>query len=150
MDNGVSTIWKELQGIFTLIGGFLGWFLGGFDGLIYALVVFVATDYVTGVMCAIAAHELSSEIGFKGIAKKIAIFLIVGVANILDTEILGRGAVLRTAAVFFYVSNEGISILENAVKLGLPVPLKVQRALKELKNKAENAENKESEENKEN
>ena len=114
------------------IGGVLGVFLGGMDGLIYALLAFSVIDYVTGIMCAIDKKELSSSVGFKGIARKIIIFSLVGVANILDVYILGHVGVLRAAVIFFYLSNEGISILENTSKLGLPVPEKLQNILQQL------------------
>lgn len=118
--------------IISSIGGVLGVFLGGMDGLIYALLVFSVIDYVTGIMCAIDKKELSSSVGFKGIARKIIIFSLVGVANILDVYILGHVGVLRAAVIFFYLSNEGISILENTSKLGLPVPEKLQNILQQL------------------
>lgn len=118
--------------IISSIGGVLGAFLGGMDGLIYALLAFSVTDYVTGIMCAIDKKELSSSVGFKGIARKIIIFSLVGVANILDVYILGHVGVLRAAVIFFYLSNEGISILENTSKLGLPVPEKLQNILQQL------------------
>lgn len=118
--------------IISSIGGVLGVFLGGMDGLIYALLAFSVIDYVTGIMCAIDKKELSSSVGFKGIARKIIIFSLVGVANILDVYILGHAGVLRAAVIFFYLSNEGISILENTSKLGLPVPEKLQNILQQL------------------
>lgn len=118
--------------IISSIGGVLGCFLGGMDGLLYALVAFVIIDYITGIMCAIDKKQLSSSVGFKGIARKIIIFLLVGVANILDVYILGHVGVLRAAVIFFYLSNEGISILENTSKLGLPIPEKLQNILQQL------------------
>lgn len=118
--------------IISSIGGVLGVFLGGMDGFIYALLAFSVIDYVTGIMCAIDKKELSSSVGFKGIARKIIIFSLVGVANILDVYILGHVGVLRAAVIFFYLSNEGISILENTSKLGLPVPEKLQNILQQL------------------
>lgn len=118
--------------IISSIGGVLGVFLGGMDGLVYALLAFSVIDYVTGIMCAIDKKELSSSVGFKGIARKIIIFSLVGVANILDVYILGHVGVLRAAVIFFYLSNEGISILENTSKLGLPVPEKLQNILQQL------------------
>ena len=118
--------------IISSIGGVLGVFLGGMDGLIYALLAFSVIDYVTGIMCAIDKKELSSSVGFKGIARKIIIFSLVGVANILDVYILGHVGVLRAAVIFFYLSNEGISILENTSKLGLPAPEKLQNILQQL------------------
>ena len=128
----MKEIWNVIQMFFTVIGGWLGYFLGGCDGLFYALVAFVVIDYMTGVMWAINNHTLSSEVGFKGICKKVLIFLLVGIANILDVYILGQGSILRTAVIFFYLSNEGISILENASNLGLPIPKKVKDVLEQL------------------
>ena len=121
--------------------GWLGYFLGGCDGLLIALVVFVAVDYVTGVMCAISDKKLSSEVGFKGICRKVLIFLLVGIANILDVQVIGTGSVLRTAVIFFYLSNEGVSLLENAAHLGLPVPEKMKDILAQLHDRAEKEEN---------
>ncbi len=114
------------------------YFLGGCDGLLYALVAFVVVDYVTGVMCAAADRKLSSEVGFKGIAKKVLVFLLVGIANILDVQVIGTGSVLRTAIIFFYISNEGVSLLENAGHLGLPIPEKLREILEQLHDRAEN------------
>ncbi|MDY2940916.1 MAG: phage holin family protein, partial [Varibaculum sp.] len=113
-------------------GGFLGWFLGGLDGFLYALIAFVAADYLTGVLAAIAEKRLSSSVGFTGIARKILIFTLVGLANLLDVYVLGAGAVLRTATIFFYLSNEGISLLENTTRLGLPVPAQLRETLAAL------------------
>lgn len=118
----MKEFWNMVQMVIAGIGGWLGWFLGGFDGLVYALLAFVVIDYVTGVMCAVADRNLSSEVGFRGIAKKVLVFLLVGVANILDVHVIGNGSVLRTAVIFFYISNEGVSLLENASRLGLPIP----------------------------
>ena len=133
----MKEFWNTVQLIFTAIGGWLGWFLGGCDGLLYALVAFVAIDYITGVMCAVIDHRLSSEVGFKGIFKKVLIFLLVGVANILDVQVIGTGCVLRTAVIFFYISNEGVSLLENAAYLGLPVPEKIKMVLEQLHDRSE-------------
>ncbi len=134
---GMKEFWNTIQLIFTAIGGWLGWFLGGCDGLLYALIAFVVVDYVTGVMCAVADKKLSSEVGFKGIAKKVLIFLLVGIANILDVQVIGSGSVLRTAVIFFYISNEGVSLLENAGHLGLPIPEKLKDILAQLHDRAE-------------
>ena len=120
------------------MGGWLGYFLGGCDGLLYALVAFVVIDYITGVMCAIINRELSSAVGFKGIFRKVLIFLLVGIANIIDVQVIGTGAVLRTAVIFFYISNEGVSLLENAGHLGLPIPEKIKTVLEQLHDRAEN------------
>lgn len=133
----MKEFWNTIQLIFTAIGGWLGWFLGGCDGLLYALIAFVAIDYITGVMCAVINHRLSSEVGFKGIFKKVLIFLLVGVANILDVQVIGTGCVLRTAVIFFYISNEGVSLLENAAYLGLPVPEKIKTVLEQLHSRSE-------------
>ena len=126
-----------VQLIFASIGGWLGCFLGGCDGLLIALVIFAAVDYITGVMCAISDRKLSSEVGFRGICRKVLIFFLVGVANILDVEVIGIGSVLRTAIIFFYLSNEGVSLLENAAHLGLPIPKKLKDVLAQLHDRAE-------------
>ena len=133
----MKEFWNTIQLIFTGIGGWLGYFLGGWDGLLYALIAFVVIDYITGVMCAIADKKLSSATGFKGICRKVLIFLLVGIAHILDVNIIGSGSVLRTAAVFFYISNEDVSIMENAAHLGLPVPIKLKEVLEQLHDRAE-------------
>lgn len=122
-----------LQFIFTAIGGYIGWFLGGFDGLLYALVAFVIIDYITGIMVAILEKKLSSSIGFKGIFKKVLIFTFVGIGHIVDIYILQNGSAIRTAVIFFYLSNEGLSIVENAAKIGLPVPENLKKVFTELK-----------------
>ncbi len=131
----MKEFWNMIQITFTAVGGWLGYFLGGCDGLILALLLFVAIDYITGVMCAVADKRLSSEVGFKGICRKVLIFMMVGVANILDTKIIGGGSVLRSAVIFFYLSNEGISLLENAGYLGLPIPEKLKVVLEQLHDK---------------
>lgn len=133
----MKEFWNTIQLIFAGIGGWLGYFLGGCDGLLYALIAFVVVDYITGVMCAIADHTLSSEVGFKGICRKVLIFLLVGIANILDVQVIGTGSVLRTAVVFFYISNEGISLIENAGHLGLPIPAKMKEVLEQLHDRSE-------------
>ena len=133
----MKEFWNTIQLIFAAIGGWLGWFLGGCDGLLYALIAFVVVDYIKRVMCGIADERLSSEVGFKGICRKVLIFLLMGIANILDVQVIGTGSVLRTAVVFFYISNEGISLLENAGHLGLPIPEKMKDVLKQLHNRNE-------------
>ena len=137
----MKEFWNLIQFVFTAVGGWLGYFIGGCDGLLIALVVFVAVDYVTGVMCAISDKKLSSEVGFKGICRKVLIFLLVGIANILDAQVIGTGSVLRTAVIFFSLSNEGVSLLENAAHLGLPVPEKIKTVLEQLHDRAEKEEN---------
>lgn len=131
----MKEFWNFTQVIFTAIGGWLGWFLGGWDGFIYALLAFMIADYLTGVLCGIADGKLNSEIGFKGIAKKVSILVLVGLSNVLDVTIIGTGSVLRTAVIFFYVSNEGVSLLENAAHLGLPIPENMKTVLEQLHNR---------------
>ena len=133
----MKEFWNMIQLIFTAIGGWLGWFIGGCDGLLFTLVAFAIVDYVTGVMCAAADKKLSSGVGFKGICRKVLIFIMVAIANILDVEIIGTGNVLRTAIIFFYISNEGISLLENAAHLGLPIPQKLHEVLVQLHDRAD-------------
>lgn len=136
----MKEFWNVIQLVFTGIGGWLGYFLGGCDGLVFALLLFVVIDYITGVMCAVADKKLSSAVGFKGICRKVLIFLLVGIANILDVEVIGTGSVLRTAVIFFYISNEGVSLLENACHLGLPIPVKIKAVLEQLHDRAESEE----------
>ncbi len=136
----MKEFWNMIQLAFTAIGGWLGWFLGGCDGLLYALLAFVVIDYITGVMCAVVDHSLSSEIGAKGIFKKVLIFLLVGIGHIIDMEVIGNGSVLRTAVIFFYISNEGVSLIENAAHLGLPIPEKLKVVLEQLHDRAEKGE----------
>ena len=128
----MKQIWSGIQIAFTAFGGFLGWFLGGVAGFLYALIAFTVIDYITGVMCAITDKNLSSSIGFKGICRKVLIFTLVGIGNIVDVYVLGQGGVLRTAVIFFYLSNEGVSILENSAHLGLPIPEKLKEVLEQL------------------
>ncbi|MBP3887724.1 MAG: phage holin family protein [Cellulosilyticum sp.] len=128
---------KELQFIFSAIGGAVGWYLGGVDGFMYALITFVVIDYITGLMVAVLEHKLSSEVGFRGIFKKVLIFTMVGIGNMIDVHLLGNGSAIRTAVIFFYVSNEGISIVENAAKIGLPVPKKLLDVLEQIKSKGD-------------
>ena len=133
----MKEFWTTIQVVFAGIGGWLGWFLGGCDGLLYALLAFVVIDYITGIMCAIVDKKLSSSVGFRGIFKKILIFALVGVGHIIDTMVIGTGSVLRTAIIFFYLSNEGISLIENAGHLGLPIPAKLKAVLEQLHDRAE-------------
>lgn len=133
----MKEFWNMIQLVFTAIGGWLGWFLGGCDGLLFALIAFVVIDYITGVMCAVSDHTLSSEVGFRGICRKVLIFLLVGIANILDVQVIGTGSVLRTAVIFFYIFNEGVSLLENAGHLGLPIPQKLKDILAQLHDRAD-------------
>ena len=133
----MKDFWNTIQLIFAAVGGWLGYFLGGCDGLLYALIAFVAIDFITGVMCAISDKTLSSEVGFKGICRKVLIFLLVGIGHIVDAQVIGSGGVMRTAVIFFYLSNEGISLIENAAHLGLPIPDKLKAVLEQLHDRAE-------------
>ena len=136
----MKEFWNIIQLAFAAVGGWLGYFLGGCDGLLYALIAFVAIDYITGVMCAISDKTLSSEVGFKGICRKVLIFLLVGIGNIIDVQVLGSPGVLRTAVIFFYLSNEGVSLLENAAHLGLPVPDAIKTVLEQLHDRSDGKE----------
>lgn len=118
---------------FTAIGGYLGYILGGHDSFLYALIAFVVIDYLTGIMLAIIRKEVSSEIGFRGIFKKVMIFLMVAIGHTIDAYLIGNGGAIRTAVIFFYISNEGISILENSANIGLPIPEKLKNILVQLK-----------------
>ncbi|RFT36048.1 holin [Bifidobacteriaceae bacterium NR020] len=131
----MKEFWNTLQLAFTVVGGWLGYFLGRCDGLILALLLFVVTDYITGVMCAAIDKKLSSSVGFKGIFRKVLIFMLVGIANIIDFQVIKQGSVIRTAVIFFYLSNEGLSLIENAAHLGLPVPEKLKNVLEQLHDK---------------
>lgn len=124
---------EAAQYAFAALGGAVGAVMGGFDGFLYALIVFVVVDYLTGVMVAVLDKKLSSEVGFHGIFKKVVIFALVAVGHIVDSYVIQNGSVIRTAVIFFYLSNEGISILENASVLGLPVPQKLKDVLEQLK-----------------
>lgn len=133
----MKDLWSWLQIAIAAMGGWLGYFLGGSDGFLYALIVLVVLDYLTGLMCAILDKKLSSEIGFRGIFKKVLIFVMVGVGYLIDSKIIGDGSVLRSAIIFFYCSNEGVSLLENASRVGLPVPEKLKEILVQLHNKGD-------------
>ena len=136
----MKEFWNTIQLAVAAVGVLPGYSLGGRDGLPYALIAFVAIDYITGVMCAISDKTLSSEVGFKGICRKVLIFLLVGIGNIIDVQVLGSPGVLRTAVIFFYLSNEGVSLLENAAHLGLPVPDAIKTVLEQLHDRADGKE----------
>lgn len=133
----MKEIWNWIQVTFAVVGGWLGYFLGGWDGFLYALLTFVVIDYITGLMCAVLDKKLSNEVGFRGIFKKVLIFSLVAIGHIIDKNVIGDGSVIRTAVIFFYLSNEGISILENAVHVGLPVPQKLKDILEQLHNRSD-------------
>ena len=128
----IDIVWTKIQTGITMLGGWLGYFVGGMDGMLTALIILMAIDYVTGVMCAIADKTLSSAVGFKGICRKVLILMLVGIANIIDVNVVGSGSALRGAVICFYLSNEGLSLLENAAHLGLPVPDKLKNVLSQL------------------
>lgn len=143
----MQNVIDKIQFAFAALGGFLGWFFGGLDGFLYALIIFVVTDYFTGILAAGIRKELSSEVGFKGIAKKVCIFLLVGMANVIDTQVLQNGAAIRTAVIFFYLSNEGLSILENSAVIGIPIPDKLKEMLIQLTNEKHIPEKNDKDEN---
>jgi toxin secretion/phage lysis holin len=132
MKEKMKNIINTIQIGFTAVGGYLGWLMGGVDGFLYALIAFVIIDYVTGIMSAILQKKLSSDVGFKGIFKKILIFTMVAIGHIIDAYIIKNGSAIRTAVIFFYISNEGISIIENAANIGLPIPRKLKEILEQL------------------
>lgn len=136
----MKDVWNWIQGVIAIAGGFFGWFLGGLDGFLYALIAFVVIDYLTGVMCAIVDKNLSSDVGFRGLFRKILIFVMVGIGHLIDTQVIGNGSVLRTAVIFFYMSNEGVSLLENAAYLGLPIPQKLRDVLAQLHDRSDKEE----------
>ena len=127
------------QWMFTTLGALLGFLLGDLDGFLIALIAFVTTDYLTGVIAAYTQKTLSSKVGFKGIIKKICIFIVVAIANIIDVNIL-EYPMLRTAVIFFYISNEGISLIENLAIIGVPVPDKLKDVLAQIKKKGDDDE----------
>ena len=131
-DFSIELIWTKVQMVATLIGGWLGYFLGGLDGLLIALIIFMVLDYITGLMCAVIDKKLSSAVGFRGICKKVLILMLVGLANVIDMNVAGTGSALRGAVIAFYLSNEGLSLLENAAHIGLPVPEKMKEVLAQL------------------
>lgn len=121
------------------LGALCGWFFGEPDGFYSSLIAFTIMDYITGLFAAATRRELCSKIGFHGITKKFTIFILVGVANVLDTQLLRHGAALRLAVIFFYMANEGLSIMENAAEIGLPVPAKLKDMLKQIHSQAHEA-----------
>lgn len=119
--------------IFTLFGSCLGFFLGDMDIFIYTLLAFVICDYLSGIIRAGFERKLSSKVGFRGIFKKIMIFIIVGIANLCDKNLTQNQAMIRSAIMFFYIANEGLSILENSLAIGLPIPEKLKILLEQFK-----------------
>ena len=145
----IDIIWAKVQAAVAAIGGYLGYFVGGVDGLMTALLIFMVLDYITGLMCAIADKKLSSAVGFKGICKKVLILMLVGVANVVDIHIVGTGSALRSAVICFYLSNEGLSLLENAAHIGLPIPDKMKDVLAQLHGRTEEKKDDEQEDEQE-
>ena len=139
----IEIVWAKIQMAVAAIGGWIGYFVGGVDGLMTALLIFMALDYITGLMCAIADKKLSSAVGFRGICKKVLILMLVGVAHIVDLHVVGTGDALRSAVVCFYLSNESVSMLENAAHLGLPIPEKLKSVLAQLHGREDETESKE-------
>jgi len=133
----IDLIWAKVQAAVAAIGGYLGYFVGGVDGLMTALIIFMVIDYITGIMCAVVDKKLSSAVGFKGICKKVLIMMLVGVAHIVDLHVVGTGEALRSAVICFYLSNEGVSVIENAGHLGLPIPEKLKDILAQLHNRSD-------------
>ncbi len=131
----MKAILTYVQVYISVIGGILGALFGGFDALLYALIAFVALDYVSGVLLAMHNKKLSSKVGFKGICKKLFIFIVISMGTVIDTYIIGSGSSLRTLLIMFYLSNEGISIIENAGQIGLPLPQKLKDVIEKLREK---------------
>lgn len=129
-------IFAWCRGCVSLGAGILSYLYGDMNGLIVALFVVIVLDYITGLVKAGILHELSSEIGFKGILKKMLILLVVAMAHVID-ECVGSGETWRNIAIVFYICNEGLSILENAVACGLPVPERLKEILENIDEKGE-------------
>ena len=124
--------WNRLYNYVGLLGGAMLSALGGWDLPLRGLVGAMALDYASGVIVAVRERRLSSQVGFHGIARKLMIFLIVIISGSLDA-LLGEGAVCRTAAIAFYFTNEAVSLLENAKRIGLPVPEAIVQRLAQVK-----------------
>ena len=133
----MKTIAQSLPTIAAVGGSLLGFALGGFDGYLYSLLGFVVIDYLTGLALAAARRQVSSQIGFTGILKKMLIFVIVAMGHLLDQNLLGGSATLRPAMIFFYLANEAISITENLGALGFPLPPKLKQVLTQLSAESE-------------
>ena len=136
----MNKIQMIFNSIAAAVGAAVGFLFGEVTGLFWALIAFMGMDYVTGVVIAVVGRKLSSEVGFRGLAKKFLVLVFVAVGHILDAYVLGNTAVFMTAVMLFYIANEGVSIIENAALLGLPVPEKVRSILEQIRNKAEKEE----------
>ena len=128
----MDTIRAVSQTYVSIIGAAIGWFWGSGSPLLYVLCAFMIIDYISGVMIAIVSKGLSSAIGARGIFKKILILAFVGISHVIDAYVIGSGQTFQTAIIFFYLSNEGIAIVENATTLWLPVPAKLKNLLKQI------------------
>ena len=133
----MSKIQIIIDSIAGAVGAVSGFMYGEVTGLFWALIAFMALDYITGVVVAIIEKRLSSEVGFRGLAKKFLILVFVAVGHIADTYILGGTPAAMSAVMLFYMANEGISIIENAAALGLPVPKKLTSIMEQIRNKSE-------------
>lgn len=129
MDNAIYSIKMGAM----MLGAVVGAVIGELDGMLKALLIFMMIDYLTGLLVGVKRNNLSSVIGFWGLAKKVFILLLVIVGNVLDVNVIGSGAVMRSAVIAFYLANEGLSILENAGNLGVPYPEKLRKVLAQLK-----------------
>ncbi|MDY4587730.1 MAG: phage holin family protein [Oscillospiraceae bacterium] len=130
-----------IRTISAAVGAAVGFLFGQLNGLFWAVIALMAIDYVTGVIVAVMNKRLSSEVGFRGLVKKLFILVLIAVAHIVDAQIIGQGAAVMTAVMLFFAANEGISILENAANLGLPVPKKLRDILEQLRKDDDNGDN---------
>src|SRR5690606_32453048 len=121
----------------TALGGIIGYLWGGWNALLGILLAFVIIDYITGFIAAGAEGKLSSEVGFKGIAKKIIIFVLVAVGHLLDKALGGQNDMFRDATIFFFLANELLSIIENSGRAGVPIPQILHNAVEILKGKGD-------------
>src|SRR5690625_1470119 len=127
---------NHIKAITAALSLALSYLFGGWSLLLQILVLFIALDYVLGVLVAGAYGQLNSKIGFKGIAKKVVILSLVAVGHAID-QVIGDGSFVRDAVIFFYLANELLSILETVGKTNLPIPDALKRAVETLNNKGE-------------
>lgn len=135
--NNFEHIFNNCRYVLAAAGTMINYFLGGWDITLQVLIVFVVLDYLTGIMAAYFKKELSSDVGRRGIAKKLLIFILVGLAAMLDKTGVISEPVFRTLVCWFYIGNEGLSILENATYIGLPIPAALKEAMVNIKGKGE-------------
>lgn len=129
MDKLIGAAKLVFGGIIAAVSGFIG----GMDGIMYALIAFITIDYATGAAVAVKEKKLSSEVGFWGLVRKVCILALVGVAHYIDCYVMQSGDVIRTVAAMYYIGNEGISILENCGNLGLPLPPKLMAVMVQIR-----------------